>query len=191
MNELVWLQCRLLIAAYSGWNGIITYSCFSIVMKMDYVHILVISINDLICFNVFGNFGDSHIKTTHTHTHICIWQCLCWYDMYWHCLVSTLFHMMTWCLHLNYELILICMAMDVTNDAWWYLWTLVPEAGIPGRDKWLHLTVFCEMQLFIPAWDTCFWCQSPHLWCVVINGSCMHMADTLHTLIWLATMDLD
>ena len=41
--------------------------------------------------------------------------------------------------------------------------TLVPEAGISGRDKKLHPTVFCGMQLFIPAWDTCFWHQSPQI----------------------------
>ena len=32
------------------------------------------------------------------------------------------------------------------------------------QNKWCRsLWVFCGMQLLIPAWDTCFWCPSPHL----------------------------
>ena len=41
--------------------------------------------------------------------------------------------------------------------------TLVPEAGISCRDKLLHPTVFCVMQLLILAWNTCFWHQCPHM----------------------------
>ena len=37
------------------------------------------------------------------------------------------------------------------------------EASVPGRDKYLHPTENCGMQLLIPAWDTCFWHQSPQL----------------------------
>ena len=32
--------------------------------------------------------------------------------------------------------------------------TLLPEAGILSRDKYLHPTKYCGMQLLIPAWDT-------------------------------------
>ena len=38
--------------------------------------------------------------------------------------------------------------------------TLVPEAGISSRDKLLHPTEYCGMQLFTSAWYTCFWRQS-------------------------------
>ena len=38
--------------------------------------------------------------------------------------------------------------------------TLVPDAGISSRDKEIHTTVICEMQLLIPAWNTCVWHQS-------------------------------
>ena len=41
--------------------------------------------------------------------------------------------------------------------------TLAPEAGISGRDKLLHPTEYCGMQLPIPAWDTSIWHQSPHM----------------------------
>ena len=44
-----------------------------------------------------------------------------------------------------------------------HMGTLSSEAGISGRDKQQHPTVFCGMQLLIPAWDTCFWWQSPHI----------------------------
>ena len=44
-----------------------------------------------------------------------------------------------------------------------YMRTLLPEAGISRRDTYLHPTVNCEMKLLIPAWDTCFWLQSPHI----------------------------
>ena len=52
-----------------------------------------------------------------------------------------------------------------------YLRISVPEAGISGRDKELHPTVFCGMQLLIPAWDNGFWCQSLHAKCQSISGS--------------------
>ena len=59
------------------------------------------------------------------------------------------------------------------NDDCWennmitlYMWTLLPEAGISGGDKLLHPTVFCGMQLLIPAWDPCFWQQGSHIWCI-------------------------
>ena len=41
--------------------------------------------------------------------------------------------------------------------------TLVPEAGISGKDKQLHATEYCRMQLLIPSWDTCFWHHNPHI----------------------------
>ena len=41
-----------------------------------------------------------------------------------------------------------------------YMRTSVSEAGISGRENYLHSTVFCGMQLLIPAWDTCF-CMAP------------------------------
>ena len=42
--------------------------------------------------------------------------------------------------------------------------TLAPEACISGRDKWLHPTVFCGMQLLIPAWE------SLYIGCLVATG---------------------
>ena len=65
------------------------------------------------------------------------------------------------CLPLQYD-----PGADLTNV---YLKTLVPETGISGRD--LHPTVFFGMQLFIPAWDTSFWHQSPHLITIEIRWS--------------------
>ena len=36
----------------------------------------------------------------------------------------------------------------------------------------LHSTEYCGMQLFMTAWDACFWHQSPHLYfAILINGS--------------------
>ena len=43
----------------------------------------------------------------------------------------------------------------------WLIKTWVPDAGISGRDTYLHPTVFCGMQLLTHAWETCFWHQSP------------------------------
>ena len=43
------------------------------------------------------------------------------------------------------------------------MWTLLPEACISSRDKWLHPTEYCGMQLHIPGRVTCFWQQSPHI----------------------------
>ena len=45
----------------------------------------------------------------------------------------------------------------------WEMRALAPEADISNRDKWLHPTVNCGIQLLIPAWDTCFWHQSPYM----------------------------
>ena len=36
----------------------------------------------------------------------------------------------------------------------------MPEAGVSGRDNWLHPTVLCGMQLLIRAWN--IWHQGPH-----------------------------
>ena len=52
------------------------------------------------------------------------------------------------------------------------MWTLAPEAGISGRDKWLHPTEYCGMQLLIPAWVMRFWHQNPHIH--VDGGRDMH-----------------
>ena len=58
-------------------------------------------------------------------------------------------------------------------------------AGVSGRDRWLHPTVFCGMQMLVRAWDACFWRQSPHMLALVrhiadanINGGgvCYHAA---------------
>ena len=42
--------------------------------------------------------------------------------------------------------------------------TLAPAASISGMDKQLHPTEYCGMQVSIPAWNTCFWLQSPHIY---------------------------
>ena len=42
---------------------------------------------------------------------------------------------------------------------------LVQEAGISDRDKQLHPTEYCGVQLLIPAWNTGFWRQSCHIMC--------------------------
>ena len=47
--------------------------------------------------------------------------------------------------------------------------SLYKEAGISGRDKQWHPTGHCGMQLLIPAWDTCFWHRSPHLYPAVLR----------------------
>ena len=57
---------------------------------------------------------------------------------------------------------IICSS-SLPRQTMWYMRTLVPEAGISGRDKSLHPTVNCGMQLLIPVRDTCFWHQSPHM----------------------------
>ena len=49
-----------------------------------------------------------------------------------------------------------------------YMRTLLPEAGISGKDKLMHPTEYCGMQLLITAWDICFLHQSPYIW----NGNC-------------------
>ena len=41
--------------------------------------------------------------------------------------------------------------------------TLAPETGISGMDKYLHPTKFCGKQFLIPALDTYFWRQRPHI----------------------------
>ena len=41
-----------------------------------------------------------------------------------------------------------------------YMKTLVSQACILGQVNWLHHTEYCGMQLLIPAWENCFWCES-------------------------------
>ena len=53
---------------------------------------------------------------------------------------------------------------QIKNMPIYYMKTLATEAVISGRDKWLHPTEYCGMQLQIPVWDTCFWHRSPHIW---------------------------
>ena len=45
--------------------------------------------------------------------------------------------------------------------------TSAPEAGISGREKYLHPTVLCGMLLLMHAWDNCFWHKSPHLFLMI------------------------
>ena len=41
--------------------------------------------------------------------------------------------------------------------------TMAPEACFSVINKWLHPTQYCQMQLLISAWDTCFWHQNLHI----------------------------
>ena len=65
----------------------------------------------------------------------------------------------------------------------WYLTNLVSEAGISYRDKQLHPTVFCGMQLLDPVWHTCFWHQSPHLIHSMCSYWTRHWSKSLFTVL--------
>ena len=59
-----------------------------------------------------------------------------------------------------------------------YMRTLMLKAGISNRDKLMHPTEYSGMQLFIPAWDTCFWYQRTYISCHVIYFLCFSVTPT-------------
>ena len=52
--------------------------------------------------------------------------------------------------------IMLFIWLQGNTDHCYHMKSLVPEAGISGKDKYLQPTVFCGMQLLIFSWDTCF-----------------------------------
>ena len=62
----------------------------------------------------------------------------------------------------------------------------IQGAVMSGRDKWLHPTVVCGMQLLIYASDTCSWCQSPHIWALAQyygNSSALASKHAVYSLV--------
>ena len=42
--------------------------------------------------------------------------------------------------------------------------SVVPEAGMKGKDKYLYPTVYVRCKLCVHALDTCFWHNTSHMY---------------------------